>query len=133
MKRLFLLLCVAVFFLCSCSMSKEDGEKVQDLDFTVVEEKEVPPELLSMIEEKKTAAMKHTWTNEEYLYIIIGYGEQKTSGYSIAVEEFYLGKNAIYVDTSLIGPSKEETVNETLTYPYIVLKTEKREEPVVFR
>ncbi len=114
-------------------MSKEDGEKVQDLDFTVVEEKEVPPELLSMIEEKKTAAMKHTWTNEEYLYIIIGYGEQKTSGYSIAVEEFYLGKNAIYVDTSLIGPSKEETVNETLTYPYIVLKTEKREEPVVFR
>ena len=133
MKRLFLLLCVAAFFLCSCSMSKEDGEKVQDLDFTVVEEKEVPPELLSMIEEKKTTAMKHTWTNEEYLYIIIGYGEQKTSGYSIAVEEFYLGKNAIYVDTSLIGPSKEETVNETLTYPYIVLKTEKREEPVVFR
>ncbi len=133
MKRLFLLLCVAVFFLCSCSMSKEDGEKVQDLDFTVVEEKEVPPELLSMIEEKKKTAMKHTWTNEDYLYIIIGYGEQKTSGYSIAVEEFYLGKNAIYVDTSLIGPSKEETVNETLTYPYIVLKTEKREEPVVFR
>lgn len=133
MKRLFLLLCVAVFFLCSCSMAKEDGEKVQDLDFTVVEEKEVPPELLSMIEEKKKTAMKHTWTNEDYLYIIIGYGEQKTSGYSIAVEEFYLGKNAIYVDTSLIGPSKEETVNETLTYPYIVLKTEKREEPVVFR
>lgn len=133
MKRLFLLLCVAVFFLCSCSMSKEDGEKVQDLDFTVVEEKEVPPELLSMIEEKKKTVMKHTWTNEDYLYIIIGYGEQKTSGYSIAVEEFYLGKNAIYVDTSLIGPSKEETVNETLTYPYIVLKTEKREEPVVFR
>ena len=133
MKRLFLLLCVAVFLLCSCSMSKEDGEKVQDLDFTVVQEAEIPPELLSLIEEKKTEAMKHTWTNEDYLYIIIGYGEQKTSGYSIAVEEFYLGKNAIYVDTSLIGPSKEETVNETLTYPYIVLKTEKREEPVVFR
>ena len=133
MKRLFLLLCVAVFFLCSCSMSKEDGEKVQDLDFTVVQEAEIPPELLSLIEEKKTEAMKHTWTNGDYLYVIIGYGEQKTSGYSIAVNEFYLGKNAIYVDTSLIGPSKEETVNETLTYPYIVIKTQKREEPVVFR
>ncbi|MCI9541077.1 MAG: protease complex subunit PrcB family protein [Lachnospiraceae bacterium] len=133
MKRLFLLLCVAVFLLCSCSMSKEDGEKVQDLDFTVVQEAEIPPELLSLIEEKKTEAMKHTWTNGDYLYVIIGYGEQKTSGYSIAVNEFYLGKNAIYVDTSLIGPSKEETVNETLTYPYIVIKTQKREEPVVFR
>lgn len=114
-------------------MSKEDGEKVQDLDFTVVQEAEIPPELLSLIEEKKTEAMKHTWTNGDYLYVIIGYGEQKTSGYSIAVNEFYLGKNAIYVDTSLIGPSKEETVNETLTYPYIVIKTQKREEPVVFR
>lgn len=133
MKRLFLLLCVAVFLLCSCSMSKEDGEKVQDLDFTVVQEAEIPPELLSLIEEKKTEAMKHTWTNGDYLYVIIGYGEQKTSGYSIAVNEFYLGKNAIYVDTSLIGPSKEETVYETLTYPYIVIKTQKREEPVVFR
>lgn len=133
MKRLFLLLCVAVFLLCSCSMSKEDGEKVQDLDFTVVGEKEIPPELLEMIEEKKTEAMKYTWINGEYLYVIIGYGEQKTSGYSIAVDEFYLGKNAIYVDTSLIGPSKEEKVNETLTYPFLVIKTEKREEPVVFR
>lgn len=133
MKRLFLLLCVAVFLLCSCSITKEDGDKVQDLDFTVVSEDEIPPELLSMIEEKKTEAMKHTWTNGDYLYVIIGYGEQKTSGYSIAVDEFYLGKNAIYVDTSLIGPSKEENVNETLTYPYIVIKTQKREEPVVFR
>lgn len=133
MKRLFLLLCVAVFLLCSCSMSKEDGEKVQDLDFTVVGEKEIPPELLEMIEEKKTEAMKYTWINGEYLYVIVGYGEQKTSGYSIAVDEFYLGKNAIYVDTSLIGPSKEEKVNETLTYPFLVIKTEKREEPVVFR
>ena len=133
MKRLFLLLCMAVFLLCSCSITKENGDKVQDLDFTVVSEAEIPPELLSMIEEKKTEAMKHTWTNGDYLYVIIGYGEQKTSGYSIAVDEFYLGKNAIYVDTSLIGPSKEENVNETLTYPYIVIKTQKREEPVVFR
>lgn len=114
-------------------MSKEDGEKVQDLDFTVVGEKEIPPELLAMIEEKKTTAMKHTWTDDGNLYVIVGYGEQKTSGYSISVDEFYLGKNAVYVDTSLIGPSKEETVNETLTYPYLVIKTEKREEPVVFR
>ena len=124
---------MAVFLLCSCSITKENGDKVQDLDFTVVSEAEIPPELLSMIEEKKTEAMKHTRTNGDYLYVIIGYGEQKTSGYSIAVDEFYLGKNAIYVDTSLIGPSKEENVNETLTYPYIVIKTQKREEPVVFR
>lgn len=131
MKRLFLLLCVAVFLLCSCS--KQTEEKVQDLEFTVLGEKEIPQELLTLIEGKKTQPMKNTWTDGEYLYVIVGYGEQQTSGYSIAVNEFYLGKNAIYMDTSLIGPSKEEKVNETLTYPYVVIKTEKREEPVVFK
>lgn len=131
MKRLFLLLCMAVFLLCSCSRQTE--EKVQDLEFTVLGEKEIPQELLTLIEGKKTQPMKNTWTDGEYLYVIVGYGEQQTSGYSIAVNEFYLGKNAIYMDTSLIGPSKDEKVNETLTYPYIVIKTEKREEPVVFK
>lgn len=131
MRRLFLLLCAAVFLLCSCSRQNE--EKVQDLEFTVVEEKEIPQELLTLIEARKTQPMKNTWTDGEYLYVIVGYGEQQTSGYSIAVNEFYLGKNAVYIDTSLIGPSKEEKVNETLTYPYVVVKTEKREEPVVFK
>ncbi len=131
MKRLILLLSVAVFFMCSCS--KQDGEKVQDLEFTVVSEKEIPQELLTLIEEKKTEPMKNTWTDGSFLYVIVGYGEQPTSGYSIAVNEFYLGSNAIYVDTSLIGPSKEEKVNQTLTYPFVVIKTENREEPVVFR
>lgn len=133
MKRIILLVILSVCFLCSCSISKDNDEKVQDLEFTVVPEAEIPPELLTIIEQKKTTEMKHTWTNGEYLYVIVGYGEQKTSGYSIAVNEFYLGKNAIYIDTSLIGPSKEEKVNETLTYPYLVIKTEAREEPVVFR
>ena len=132
MKRLFLLLCVAVFLLCSCSMSKEDGEKVQDLDFTVVQEAEIPPELLSLIEEKKTEAMKHTWTNGDYLYVIIGYGEQKTSGYSIIVEDLYLTSNAICVNTELLGPGNGEETAAATTCPYMVLKLENLNMPVVF-
>lgn len=106
---------------------------MQELDFTVVQEAEIPQELLKLIEGKKTEQMRNTWTDGEYLYVIVGYGEQPTSGYSIAVNDFYLGKNAVYIDTSLIGPSKEEKVNQALTYPFIVVKTENREEPVVFK
>lgn len=131
MKRWILLLCMAVCCLCGCSRQEE--EKKQDLDFTVVSEKEIPQELLTLIEEKKTEQMKNTWTDGSFLYVIVGYGEQPTSGYSIAVDEFYLGSNAIYIDTSLIGPSKDEKVNQTLTYPFLVIKTENRDEPVVFR
>ena len=43
------------------------------------------------------------------------------------------GKNAIYVDVSLIGPAAGEQVNEMPTTPYIVIKIEKREEPVIFK
>ena len=135
MKRLFFVFCVAGFLLClcSCSLQKESSDKVQDLEFTVVDNKELPEELLKEIDQKKTGEMKNAFTTEEYLYIVVGYGEQKTSGYSIAVEELYLGKNAIYINTSLIGPSKDEKVNNAPTYPYIVIKTQKRTEPVVFQ
>ena len=131
--RKWCLVMLIISMLTGCGVQTQDPERVGDVEFTVLDLEKVPEELRNVLEEKKAAPFKVTYEDEGYLYICIGYGEQKTSGYSIAVNEFYLGKNAIYVDTSLIGPSKEETVNETLTYPYIVIKTQKREEPVVFR
>ena len=74
-----------------------------------------------------------TYTTKDYTYIVVGYGTQETSGYSIKVNDLYLGKNAIYVDVSLMGPAADETVSETKTMPYIVLKIEKRDETVIFR
>ena len=45
----------------------------------------------------------------------------------------YKSGDAIYADFTLMGPAKNESVNEVQTTPYIVLKYEKREEPVVFK
>ena len=55
MLRIFILLGVIVsqFFLGGCSAFEENYEKLRDLDFTVVEETEIPEELKSIIEEKK--------------------------------------------------------------------------------
>jgi hypothetical protein len=133
MKKLLLFLCLAGIFLTACQLTAQNPDKVADLEFTVVDEREMPQEIADYIATKQTEPMRNTYTTEDYLYVIVSYGEQPTSGYSIAVNDFYLGENAIYVDTSLIGPSKDEMVNETVTYPYIVLKTEKRDEPVVFQ
>lgn len=130
---LCLLLFVMPCTLVSCKMSVQENEKQKDLDFTVVPDAELPKEILEFIEVKKTGEMRNTYTTGEELYIIVGYGEQKTSGYSISVNECYLGKDAIYLDTSLIGPAKGEKVDEVVTYPYVVIKMEKREEPVVFQ
>lgn len=76
--------------------------------------------------------MKLTYSNSEYLYIVAGYGEQRSGGYSITVDELYLTENSIYIKTTLIGPGADEKVTQAATWPYVVVKTELREEPVVF-
>lgn len=133
MKKIICLFFVAVFLLCGCSIEDENGEKLKDLEFTVVEEGEVPEELTKIIEDKKTKEFKITYSDGTYLYIVVGYGEQATGGYSVAVNQLYLSDNAIYLDTNLIGPSKDEKISQVITYPSIVLKLEYLEKSVVFQ
>ncbi len=115
-----------------CGLEKTDEKKIADLPYTILEEKEIPQEFLAVIEEKKEQIFKLTYTDEENLYIAVGYGVQQTGGYSISVNQCYETANAIYFDTTLIGPSKGEQVNEAKSYPYLVIKTEYAEKNVVF-
>ena len=62
----------------------------------------------------------------------MGYGVQETGGYSISVNECYLTKNAVYFDTTLIGPMKGEKINQVKSYPYIVVRMGYLEKNVVF-
>jgi hypothetical protein len=48
------------------------------------------------------------------------------------VDELYLTSNAIYINTTLIGPSQEDMVVQGVTHPYVVVKLEFREERIVF-
>lgn len=125
---------IAVFMmLCGCGIEKTNGRKVQDLSYEIVEEENIPEELFTRIEEKKTADFKLTCENGEYLYVVRGYGEQETGGYSIQVLEFYLTKNALVFDTDLKGPAKDEVKNAVPSYPYIVIRTAKSDKNVIFQ
>lgn len=124
---------IVVRMLTGCGMSKDDENKVRDLDFTVTGEADVPQELQKIIGEKKTSAFKLTYSDDQNLYIVVGYGEQPTGGYSIAVNELYLTKNSIVINTELKGPETGEKPGEEKSYSYIVIKTEFLEHPVVFQ
>lgn len=133
---LWALLIVWVFVvrcLSGCSVGRDDGGKVRDLEFTVVGDGEVPQELMKTIEEKKSDVFKLTYSDGQSLYIVSGYGEQPTGGYSITVEELYLTENSIVMDTDLKGPENGEDPGSEKSYPYIVIKTEYLENPVVFQ
>ena len=115
-----------------CTFLSQEKIKLRDLDFTVLSEEKIPEQLSAIIEEKKETIFKLTYTDKEYLYIAAGYGVQETGGYSIAVNDCYLTKNAVYFDTTLIGPSKGEKINQVKSYPYIVIRTKYLEKNVVF-
>lgn len=140
MRRIRKLITVIVIIITCISMTgcgkKADKEtKVKDLEFTVVRESEIPEELMQHINAKKQDEFKCTFYNKDkmdYLYIVVGYGKQPTGGYSIAVESLYLTENSIYIDTSLIGPAKDDVVTQAITYPYIVVKIEYMDKPVTF-
>lgn len=124
------MLCMSVY--AACSMLSDESVKLQDLGFTVVSEEKVPEELKTIVDEKKTSPFKITYSDDAYLYIVIGYGQQAEGGYSIAVNDLYLTEDAIYVNTTLLGPENTDAANKVPSYPYIVLKTDYLDKPVVF-
>lgn len=119
--------------LTGCSVEKENQDKVRDLDFKIAVEADIPEELKQVISEKKNEPFKLTYSNDLGLYIVVGYGEQASGGYSIAVNELYLTENSIVIDTELIGPQAGESVGKEKSYPYIVIQTEYLENPVIFQ
>ncbi len=127
-----ILLLAVSYILSGCTVTKIEEEKVQDIAYTIVSEVEQPQEVQLLIAENKQGKMKMSYTDQGLEYIIIGYGVQETSGYSIEVLEVYESANALYVTTNLLGPMSGEDVVELPTYPYVVICIEENEKPIVY-
>lgn len=127
-----LLMITVLVTLFGCGIEKTDGNRLQDLEYEIIED-EIPKELAEKIEEKKSADFKLTYENDKYLYIVRGYGEQETGGYSIQILDLYLTQNAVVLHTNLKGPSKDEVKNAVPSYPYIVIRIEHTDKNVIFQ
>lgn len=123
---------ITVLGITGCKTEDTDVKKIKDLEFTVVEDADLPGELKEIIDEKKENPFKLSYSNKDYLYIVVGYGKQNSGGYSISVDDLYLTSNAIYMDTNLIGPTQDDMVTQGVTYPYVVVKLEFMDKSVVF-
>ena len=132
-----ILFCLIVFaysmIAVGCGEKRDTLEKIKDLEFTVITEENAPEELLAITEEKKEEGFKLTFQDNGFLYICRGYGKPPTGGFCIRVDALYETENAIYFDTTLEGPvpGKEEK-RQSPSYPYVIIKTELIDKPVVF-
>lgn len=118
--------------LCACAKEGPLENKVSDLDFTVVNPEDISDELMTYIEERKAEAFTLIYKDGENMFLIVGYGQQDSGGYSIRVNDLYLGETSICVSTSLEGPGTEDEAASAASYPYIVLKIEMMDRPVIF-
>lgn len=132
-KYIVLILVLTLISMTACKKQETPTVAKQDIDFTVCKEKNCPKELLEIVEQKKKSPFKMTYSTKEYMYILVGYGEQSLSGYSINVTDLYLDNDSIYIDTNLVGPSPSEKTLAEVTYPYIIVKIMRYEKTVIFK
>lgn len=134
MKRLIftIIIIMASLSAAGCISKPLKTEKLRDLTFAVLSKEEIPEELAERIEEKKQEVFRMTYKDAGYLYIVEGYGAQPKTGYSIEVTDVYETENAIYFHSSLLGPEKDEEVEEITTFPYIVVVTQDIGKEAVF-
>lgn len=125
-------LLIFILSMSACSV-KEKDTKLEGLEYTIKEFSDLPEGLVAILKERQSEEFKLTYEEDGQLYLCIGYGEQKTTGYTIEVNELYLSENAIYFQTSLIGPQKDERVEEEPSYPCLIVQMEYMDKPVIFQ
>ena len=84
MKYICVFLCFFVVLLWGCG-KVYDEEKTSDLDYTIVTEEEMSQQVREIVESSKEESFRKTYSDKDYLYIIVGYGAQPTSSYSIEI------------------------------------------------
>ena len=125
---------VLLFLLCllsGCSIEKVRAQNGVKPEYTVMKETDFPDKVKELIAENKESEFQLTYQDGSWLYLIKGYGKQKTGGYSIQLEDLSLWENAIHLQTVLLGP-EEEDLKDDPSYPYLVVRMKYREEPVIF-
>ena len=125
-----LILSLACSCLSGCQKSQKPAKEAS-LDFTVVTDSEIPEELQTLIDERKEKPFTLTFSDQAYLYVVKGYGKQNCSGYQITIHDFYKSPEGIYFNSELFGP-KEDNPDARESYPYIVIKTEYTDLPMIF-
>lgn len=134
MKKLFTLLCLVPLLatlLGGCRYIRIEEAPREPLNFTIVNEEEIPKELAALIEEKKAKEFQLTFQEGADMYLVRGYGQQMSGGYSIQVQEVSHSANAVFFVTNILRPS-EDSMGSEPSYPYIAVKIKYRDDPVQF-
>lgn len=134
MKKILVLVVSILLLMTSCKQAEQEPyDKIRDLEYTIVEPADLPDVLSEKINRDKKDGFKLSYSDGNFVYIAVGYGEQLTGGYSIQVDELYQSQEYIVNKTTLLGPEKDEKVVAKPSYPFVVVKTENIDLPICYQ
>lgn len=122
-----------IALMTGCGASHTQESEGSPVEFTVIGMRDVPMELADIIEDNKKNEIRMTYEDGGDLYLVRGYGEQKTGGYSIAVKSCVEDEEMVWLDTQLLGPQNQEEISKDPSYPCLVIKMEVREKEVMIQ
>lgn len=114
-----------------CSVERGRKNNNKEVDYTIVKSQDIPEQLKSQIDMKMRDEFDITYSDGNSMYIVSGYGEVPTGGYSITVEELVMDKDNINVRTKLHAPEENNDVVQEFSCPYVVIKLEDSDKKVV--
>lgn len=123
-------------------LGKDKSVKRAAVDYVVCDNTMLPDELMRIIDDRKDDKFTLSYNTNEYTYIAIGYGLHSTDGYMVELKDIFATDKACYVECSLISreyvqsmgteTDGERVCSEPSVCPYIVLKCNKLNLPVVY-
>lgn len=125
------MLIVVMSGISGCSVERGRKSNNKEVDYTIVKSQDIPEQLKSQIDMKMRDEFDITYSDGNSMYIVSGYGEVPTGGYSITVEELVMDKDNINVRTKLHAPEENNDVVQEFSCPYVVIKLEDSDKKVV--
>lgn len=116
--------------LVGCTASQTQEKTAEMVDFTVVEMRQIPEALSEIIEKNKKQEIRMSYSDGADLYLVRGYGEQKTGGCSIVVKSCTEDDEILCLNTQLLGPQKEAASADP-SYPCLIIKMKMREKEIL--
>lgn len=136
--RKFLKSFLSLFFLVSicfagCSVVTVDNKKASSISYEIIEYHHLNNILRELYDNYYEENNRITYNDGNYTYLLVFYGKMPISGYTIKVKALYITDSNIVLDTTLIGPPKEETNAGKESFPAIVIKIKASDKTVIFK
>lgn len=106
---------------------KEALAKAQDIKYEVLDESVLQTDILKkwVDENKKQGEGVYSTNDDKFTYILISGGQEKTTGYGINLKKLNGELKQIVVDYSVIAPINNANIENTESYPHMIIRLPK--------